>query len=137
MSEPDDLDALVTELNAGAPQARPSDEQTTRLRAWLGHVVERSASDLLLVPGAPPSLRIDGHVVPLPEAPLAGEEIEDAVAPALAPHARKMYRESGIADGSFRAPDLGRFRINLHHWSGRTPCGRSWRWRWRRRSRRR
>ena len=115
MNEPDDLDKLVTELNAGAPHAPGAEEQTVRLRSWLEQVVARSASDLLLVPGAPPSLRVDGHVVPLPEGPLGGEEIEDAVLSALMPHARKMYRESGIADGSFRTPDLGRFRINLHH----------------------
>ena len=119
MTDPDDLDALVTELNAAVPKARSADEQTVRLRSWLEQVVERSASDLLLVPGAPPSLRIDGLVVPLLEGPLGGEEIEDAVAPALAPHARKMYRDAGIADGSFRTPDLGRFRINLHRERGR------------------
>ena len=119
MSEPDDLDALVTELNAGAPQARRAGEETARLRSWLAQAVERSASDLLLAPGAPPSVRIDGQVVPLMEGPLGGEEIEDAVAPALAPHARRMYRDAGIADGSFRTPDLGRFRINLHHERGR------------------
>ena len=119
MSDADDLDALVTELNAGAPQARPSGDQVARLRAWLGDVVDRSASDLLLVPGAPPSLRIDGAVAPLPEGPLGGEEIEDAVLPALAPHARQQYREGGIADGSFREPELGRFRINLHRERGR------------------
>ena len=49
MADPDDLDALVTELNAAVPQARSSDEQTVRLRSWLEQVVERSASDLLLV----------------------------------------------------------------------------------------
>jgi twitching motility protein PilT len=119
VSEPDDLDALVIELNAVAPQVRRAGEQTERLRSWLEQVVERSASDLLLVPGAPPSVRVDGQVVALPEGPLGGEEIEDAVAPALAPHARKTYREEGIADGSFRTPDLGRFRINLHHERGR------------------
>ena len=119
MTDPDDLDALVIELNAGAPQARSADEQTERLRSWLEQVVERSASDLLLVPGAPPSVRVDGQVMALTEGPLGGEEIEDAVAPALAPHARKTYREEGIADGSFRTPDLGRFRINLHHERGR------------------
>ncbi|MGH9144080.1 MAG: ATPase, T2SS/T4P/T4SS family, partial [Vicinamibacterales bacterium] len=119
MTEPDDLDALVTELNAGAPKLRASNQQPTRLLSWLAEVVERSASDLLLVPGAPPSLRVDGAVEPLPEAPLGGDEIEDAVAPALAPHARRIYREAGIADGSFRAPELGRFRINLHHERGR------------------
>ena len=36
-----------------------------------------------------------------------------------APHARRLYRDAGIADGSFRTPDLGRFRINLHHERGR------------------
>src|SRR5437868_13960778 len=119
MSEPDDLDAIVTELNAAVPQGRSTDEQTVRLRSWLEQVVERSASDLLLVPGAQPSLRIDGQVVPLLEAPLGGEEIEDAVSPALAPHARRQYRESGIADGSFRTVDLGRYRITLHRERGR------------------
>ena len=43
--------------------------------------------------GAPPSLRVDGAVEPLPEGPLGGEEIEDAVAPALPPHARRVYRD--------------------------------------------
>ena len=119
MKDSDDLDALVTELNAGAPRAPRADEQTRRLRAWIAQVVERSASDLLLVAGAPPSLRIDGVVVGLMEGPLGSEEIEDAVSPALPPHARRMYRDAGIADGSFRLPELGRFRINLHHERGR------------------
>jgi twitching motility protein PilT len=119
MSDEDDLDALVSELNAGAPQPRPLQGHAARLHAWLEDVLTRSASDLLLVPGAPPSLRIDGLVVPLPEGPLGGEEIEDAVLPALAPHARRLYREAGIADGSFRTSELGRFRINLHHERGR------------------
>src|SRR5919198_638575 len=116
---PDDLDDLVTELNAGAPRRVPAQE-TARLRSWLEHVVERGASDLLLVAGAPPSLRIDGLIQPLVEAPLGSEEIADAVVLALPPHARKRYRAEGIADGSFRAADLGRFRINLHHERGRT-----------------
>ena len=123
MTEHEDLDALVTELNAGAPQPPGADEQTVRLRAWLEQVVARGASDLLLVAGAPPSLRVDGAVVALEAAfggPLGSEEIEDAVLPALPPHSRRIYRESGIADGSYRSKDLGRFRINLHHERGRS-----------------
>ncbi len=119
MSDPDDLDTLVTQPYAGAPESTRPEGQTVRLRFWLEQVVERSASDLLLIAGAPPSVRIDGHVVPLPEGPLDGQEIEDAVLPALVPHARRMFLEIGIADGSFRTPDLGRFRINLHHERGR------------------
>jgi twitching motility protein PilT len=120
MSEPhDELDALVTELNAGAPRPAPADGGTARLRAWLDEVVQRNASDLLLVAGAPPSIRVDGQVLPIFGGPLGSEEIDDAVWPALPPHARRAFRESGIADGSLRTPDLGRFRINLHHERGR------------------
>src|SRR6185503_14852492 len=119
MKDPEDLDALVSELNAEAPRGRTPESDTARLRAWIEEAVERGASDLLLVAGAPPSMRIDGTVTPLPEGPLGGEEIADAVVPALAPHARKAFRDVGIADGSFRASDLGRFRINLHRERGR------------------
>jgi twitching motility protein PilT len=132
MSHRDDLDALVTELNAGIRPAAPGGEpgparraddvpELARLRGWLDEAVARSASDLLLVAGAPPSLRIDAVVHPLEAAfgaTLGSEEIEDAVLPALPPHARRMYREDGIADGSYRDGDLGRFRINLHHERG-------------------
>jgi twitching motility protein PilT len=118
MSDIDDLDALVSELNAGAPKAPKGDQQLLRLERWLEEVVDRHATDLLLVAGAPPSIRIDGIVTPLPEAPLGSEEIAEAVAPALAPPARRAFRETGIADSSYRIRDIGRFRINLHHERG-------------------
>jgi twitching motility protein PilT len=125
MTDGSDLDALVSELNA-APAAAPvpvdtaaEAEQLDRLRRWLHEVVAKGASDLLLVASAPPSLRVNGAVVPLDEDPLESEEIARAVIPALAPHARRAYQERGIADSSFRNADLGRFRINLHHERGR------------------
>jgi twitching motility protein PilT len=74
---------------------------------------------LLLVAGAKPSLRISGAIVQLPEAPLSGEEIADAVVPALPPHAQRAFRDTGIADASLRTSNHGRFRINLHHERGR------------------
>jgi twitching motility protein PilT len=124
MHDTDDLDALVNELNAEVPPVRTvstarDDVHTARLRGWLEHVVERNASDLLLVAGAVPSIRVDGAIAPLHEGPLGSEEIADAIVPALPPHARKAFRDIGIADGSFRVADLGRFRINLHHERGR------------------
>lgn len=118
MSDADDLDGLVTELNAGAVRLA-DDGETSRLREWLAEVVQRGASDLLLVAGAPPSLRIDGTLQSLREGPLSGEEIADAVVPALRPHARRAYRTIGIADASFRSREHGRFRINLHRERGR------------------
>src|SRR5690349_3989991 len=117
----DELDDLVSQLNAGAPRGHDSDQVTERLDAWLEEAVARGASDLLLVAGAPPSIRVDGLVRPLDPirgGPLGSEEIDDAVRPALPPHARRDYRERGIADASYRVRELGRFRINLHHERG-------------------
>jgi twitching motility protein PilT len=90
-----------------------------RLDAWLQKLVERGGSDLLLVAGAPPSLRVDGAITPLPSAPLSGEEIEEAVLPVLASHARSQYMRDSIADLSYKVRGLGRFRINLHRERGR------------------
>jgi twitching motility protein PilT len=95
-----------------------------RLEAWLAVMMDRRASDLLLVSGVSPVLRVDGRVTPFEggaadAAPLDGVDIEEAVYPALAPHAQKQYRETKIADSSFRVRGLGRFRINLHQERGR------------------
>src|SRR5258708_38388576 len=103
----DDLDALVTELNAGASRATTGDGDAARLRDWIDQMVARSASDLLLVAAAPPSIKVDGVVIPLMEGPLDGEEVAAAVVPALPPHARRAYRDVGIADASYRTNNLG------------------------------
>lgn len=91
----------------------------TRLNHWLGVLVERGGSDLLLVHGAPACIRIRGEVVSLESKLLHGPEIEETVMGALSPHASKQYREVHIADSSYRLPGLGRFRINLHRERGR------------------
>jgi twitching motility protein PilT len=117
----DDLDALIRELNATTldSQSPAPAGDTTRVERWLRGVAARNGTDLLLVAGAPPSVRVDGRVTPLPEGPVDGPEVEEAVLPALAPHARQLYREQGIADASFRIQGVGRFRINLHRERGR------------------
>src|SRR6187397_1066970 len=108
----DDIDQLIAELHASA--GTPS-----RVEGWLRLLADAGGSDLLLVAGAPASIRVEGRVRPLAEGPLDGVDIEEAVLPALAPHARRIYRQAQIADGSFRVPSIGRFRINLHRERGR------------------
>jgi twitching motility protein PilT len=92
---------------------------TSRLERWLRTLAAAGGSDLLLVAGCPPSIRVDGRVRPLADGPLDGLDIEESVLPALAPHARRIYRNAQIADSSFRVKGLGRFRINLHRERGR------------------
>ena len=82
-------------------------------------LVERRGSDLLLVTDAPACVRVDGQVVPIGEKKLTSDEIENAITPALMPHALRQYLEIRIADSSYRNTNLGRFRINLHQERGR------------------
>jgi len=114
----DEIDQLIAELHAsaGAPEAAGD---TGRVERWLRILAAAGGSDLLLVAGAPPSIRADGRIRPLAEGPIDGVDVEEAVLPALPPHARKAYRQGGIADGSFRIAGVGRFRINLHRERGR------------------
>ncbi|MFZ0731732.1 MAG: PilT/PilU family type 4a pilus ATPase [Candidatus Sulfotelmatobacter sp.] len=90
-----------------------------RLNEWLGQLVARNGSDLLLVPEAPAAVRVEGALSTIGETALSGEEIERCVLPALANHAREDYEQTGIADSSYRVEGLGRFRINLHRERGR------------------
>ena len=104
------------------PDARESHSggspATARLDRWLARLVERGGSDLLLVPGASPSIRLRGEVVSIEAAPLQGAEIESAVFPALSEHAARIYTQAQIADSSYRVSGLGRYRINLHRERG-------------------
>ena len=93
--------------------------ESPELRRWLGELVLRNGSDLLLVPNAPASIRLEGVLSAIEDKTLSGEEIESAVFPALAAHAREEYRQYGIADSSYCLEGVGRFRINLHRERGR------------------
>jgi twitching motility protein PilT len=97
----------------------PSAHDFAQLDSWLQQLVARRGSDLLLVPHAPASMRMEGALVAIGDSPLTGDQIETAVLPALAPHAREDYRQNQIADSSYRVEGLGRFRINLHRERGR------------------
>jgi len=95
------------------------DRADAQLKHWLGELVSRKGSDLLLVAEAPAAIRVEGSLWAIQEGTLSGDEIEAMVLPALAVHARHAYQQQGIADSSYRVEGLGRFRINLHRERGR------------------
>ncbi len=120
MKEPtDDLDALIGQLNATASAGDPPLEGSSSLDEWLAEVIRRNGSDLLLVAGRPPMVRVDGLLAPITDLALDGEDITSIIVPMLPPHAARQFQEHRIADASLRVPALGRFRINLHHERGR------------------
>ena len=111
MNESKEVTEILTEVS-------DTGGNLARLNGWLAELVSRAGSDLLLVPGAPASIRKDGAVLALEGKSLSGSEIEAALVPALSPHAAENHRSIGIADSSYRVQNLGRFRINLHRQKG-------------------
>ena len=119
MENPERLNDLAKELGAGGYAQSTDSAATARLDQWLNILVEKGGSDLLLVEDAPPCVRVQGEVRKLEPVSMDGAEIEAAVLPALSHHALRLYRDTLIADSSYRIEGLGRFRINLHRERGR------------------
>lgn len=118
MDDSTKLNRLARELNEHLQTQGADPADTERLDRWLATLVAYAASDLLLVKGAPPCMRVEGEVRRIETANLEGAEIEACVLPALNSHALRLYRENSIADCSYQIPGLGRFRINLHRERG-------------------
>jgi twitching motility protein PilT len=118
VEETEDINRLIRELNAEGRETLAG-EDSAKLDRWLEILLERRGSDLLLVAGSPPCVRVDGEVLPLKEAPLSGDEIAEAVLPALSSRARSQFSREMIADASYKLPGRGRFRLNLHRERGR------------------
>ncbi|MGE3191757.1 MAG: type IV pilus twitching motility protein PilT [Vicinamibacterales bacterium] len=118
----DDIDALISELNASAPRAAgapAAGDRVLRLELLLAETIRRGGSDLLLVSGSAPAIRVDGSLVRVDGPALDDGDVEEIVLPMMPPHARRQFADAGIADASLRLPSLGRFRLNLHRERGR------------------
>ncbi|MGH9867290.1 MAG: type IV pilus twitching motility protein PilT [Candidatus Polarisedimenticolia bacterium] len=85
----------------------------------LHEAVRRGASDLLLVPGSPPVVRLHGELVTLEGAPPVGhDDVTDMLAPYLAPPDAQRFRDGEAVDYCFERASVGRFRCNLHRVRG-------------------
>ena len=81
-----------------------------RLAELLEEMAERGASDLLLIPGSPPVLRVDGRLQRLDDAPLDAEVVRDLFAAHLGSRSRALLagpREGG-SECQPAAADSGR-----------------------------
>src|SRR4249920_1891615 len=100
----ENLDRLADELE-GLRVDTPA-PGLSRLEPWLRMVADRGASDLLLVAGEPPTLRVNGRIARTDFAPIDGVDVEELVLPELPPYAQRAYRETGLADAARKVPLL-------------------------------
>lgn len=98
-----------------------SSEMPASLREWMLQAVEQGASDLHLVPGYPPVLRVHGLLEPVGEQPLAGEDAL-AMFQAICPAALQADFENATdLDFSYVLNDdktSARFRVNVFRAGG-------------------
>ena len=84
----------------------------------LDTLFDRGASDVLLSVGAPPTLRIDGGLVPLGQEHLTSTETETLVRDLLSPQQRLVFAEHNTVDFAFQWGDSGRIRGNAFRQRG-------------------
>lgn len=92
-----------------------------KLHRWLEWAVQAGASDLHVVVGHPPVIRLHGDLTELPEAELTPDEIEPLLLSVCPEDAAQRLRSNKNADFSFECPLAGRsarFRATLFLASG-------------------
>jgi len=84
------------------------------LHEILNEMVERHASDLHITAGAPPTLRVHGHVSPIGDTPLTQAETKSLAYSVLTDAQRQKFEEDKELDLSFGMKGLSRFRANVY-----------------------
>ncbi len=84
------------------------------IRKLLEIAVESNASDLHLVCGSPPTLRIDGELLPMEMEPLTGEQTKEMVYSILNEVQMAKFEKEWELDFSIALQGISRFRVNIY-----------------------
>ena len=96
--------------------------QVLDIRKLLKSVVAYKASDLHLVSGSEPQIRIDGKLVALNLPVLDGKMTEEMSYSLLTEKQKKDFEEHNELDFSIVIPEVGRFRANYYRTMGDIAC---------------
>ncbi|WP_437807312.1 PilT/PilU family type 4a pilus ATPase [Sorangium sp. So ce1078] len=113
-------------VRAAGPRARPSstDIPAGALDGLLAMARDQGASDLHLVAGRPPLLRVAGELVPHGE-PLDPAAVESLLLPRVPARLASVLAAEGSCDFAMELGALGRFRVNIaRHRQGYKGCFR-------------
>lgn len=81
----------------------------------LSFMVEKSASDLFITAGVPPSVKLNGKVVPLTTSPLSPEQARETVLSVMNERQRKEFIEAKELNFAISARGIGRFRCSAFY----------------------
>jgi twitching motility protein PilT len=110
-----------------APPAGPQGAQsgpssasagTFNFKAILQQMVQQGASDLHLKVGRPPTLRVQGDLLPLDLPSMRPEDLKALSEQVMTPRQVKEFAEAKEADFAIGVPGIGRFRVNVYQQRG-------------------
>ena len=121
-----ELAQIVAELNRATPGPRESREPAPpenpgnleSLDQLLMYAVRQTASDLLLIAGAPVTLRVGGELSNPGGPPLEAEDTRSLLLSVLTPAQTQELQRNRSVDLCFHREGIGRFRANIHYQRG-------------------
>lgn len=84
-----------------------------RIDAFLELVIKQGGSDLHLVSGNPPRIRLHGEAFTVKYRELTDSETTDLLYEIMPPGIRQFYEQDGGADFAYEVENLARFRVNV------------------------
>ena len=91
---------------------------TNRIDSFLELATQQRGSDLHLIAGLTPRIRINGVLQSIRFRELSGEDLERMLAELMTPEQRRAFEGKGAIDFGYEVPSLGRFRVNVY-WHAR------------------
>ncbi|MCH8551770.1 MAG: PilT/PilU family type 4a pilus ATPase [Natronospirillum sp.] len=78
-------------------------------------MVDKQASDLFVTAGVPPSLKVNGKIVPITKQPLSPEQTREMVLSVMTEKQRREFQASQECNFAISARGIGRFRVSAMH----------------------
>ena len=106
---------------AQAPAAGPPAQGAPaafNFKAILQQMIQQNASDLHLKVGRPPTLRVQGELIPLQLPAMKPEDLKSLAEQVMTPKQVKEFAEHKEADFAIGVPGIGRFRVNVYQQRG-------------------
>jgi twitching motility protein PilT len=101
---------------AAAPGTAPAAPYNFKL--VLQTMAQQGGSDLHLKIGRPPTMRLNGELVPMDLPSLKPEDLRSIGEQIIPPKQRREFDESKDADFAIGVPGVGRFRVNVYQQRG-------------------
>ncbi|HTV86791.1 MAG TPA: PilT/PilU family type 4a pilus ATPase [Dyella sp.] len=83
--------------------------------SFLKLMVHKKASDLFITAGVPPSMKVQGRVVPITQSPLSPQQSRDMVINVMTPAQREEFEKTHECQFAISAQGVGRFRVSCFY----------------------